>query len=123
MIGELMSQRDFDVTGNIRVIETLKNQLLRNISMLYDNMLKAPADDQGRAEMLADIILTVYLLSSRLGIDPKDMEERIMQRLRLGLLDDDSPLRNDQADLARHFSDRKLLAGGKRPASERRETK
>lgn len=83
---------NFDVTGNIRIIERLKADILGDVAELYASMC-APGGGADTAELLADLVILTYTLSQRLGTTPAALDSRITNKLRLGVLDDNEPLR------------------------------
>ncbi len=77
-----------DITNNIRDIEKLKCEILANISGLYDDMLKPGNRRDDRLELLSNIIICSYVLSSRLGIDYERLDEAIKSKLRLIMINE-----------------------------------
>lgn len=95
---------ELDVTKNINLIEQLKCRLLEDVSLLYDNMLKRPSDNRERTEILADIILAAALLAGRLGQEPEVLEDIILKKIRLGLLEENNPLYHTHTAILRHIT-------------------
>ena len=95
---------DFDVAQNIMIIEKLKAQLINQVADLYQNMLGCMPSDEARAEILADIVITVYLLSSKLGENIDSLDEKIVNKLRLGLLDESNKLHTEMSALIKRLS-------------------
>lgn len=86
----MINNEDFDIMGNIKVIENYKNFLLSSVADLFSTMSKG-----NRAEMddvideLSEIIILAYLLGKRLGINYSAIDERLIKKLRLGVLEED----------------------------------
>lgn len=87
---------DFDIVKNISVIEKLKCDLLSGTSDLFSGMTVSGTTISERKELLAEIIISAYLLSSRLGIDLSEIDRTILNKLKTGLLEQ-SPLSKDKS--------------------------
>jgi hypothetical protein len=83
-----MSYRGLDITKNMRLIESLKSELLLAISHLYSEMASDTCENikEVALDTLSDAIIICYLLSRRLGFDYPILEKRISSKIRLGLL-------------------------------------
>ncbi|NLM76159.1 MAG: hypothetical protein GX187_08750 [Clostridiaceae bacterium] len=79
-----------DITKNLKLIESLKGQLLLSVSALYSEMSSETCEDirPVAIDTLSDIIIISYLLSRRLGIDYPTLEKQISSKIRLGLLEE-----------------------------------
>ncbi|NLX65055.1 MAG: hypothetical protein GX022_09840 [Clostridiaceae bacterium] len=83
-----MNNRGIDITRNIRIIESLKSDLLLSVSHLYNEMASETGENlrEVALDTLSDTIIISYLLSRRLGIDYPTLERQISAKIRLGLL-------------------------------------
>ena len=83
-----MNTRGMDITKNIRIIESLKSDLLLSVSHLYNEMASETCENirDVALDTLSDAIIISYLLSRRLGIDYPVLERQISAKIRLGLL-------------------------------------
>ena len=102
--SDKMSLNGMDITKNMRLIETLKSDLLLAVSNLYAEMASETCEDirDVALDSLSDAIIICYLLSRRLGVDYPVMEKRIASKIRLGLL--------QEHDTERYFGDLSALS-------------
>lgn len=94
---------DFDITKSIKLIENLKCGLLSGTSDLFKSLAEGKHNTAEREKALADIVTCAYLLSGRLNISPKNLDEKITEKLRLKVLDSNDGLYNDYSKLLKHF--------------------
>ncbi len=73
-----------DVTTQIKAIELLKCELLSGLAELYE-VLRKPARGEERAA-LASLLINLYLLSRRLGVDFEKLTEEAVLKLRREIL-------------------------------------
>jgi hypothetical protein len=88
---KVINNEDFDIMGSMKLIESYKTFLLASVSDLFTTMAKgnkASMDDV--TDELADIITLAYLLGKRLGVNYEAVDERIIKKLKLGVLEDTS---------------------------------
>jgi hypothetical protein len=83
-----MGLNGMDITRNLRLIESLKSDLLLAVSNLYNEMASENCEDirDVALDTLSDTIIISYLLSRRLGLDYPAMEKQISSKIRLGIL-------------------------------------
>lgn len=83
-----MNIKGMDITKNIRLIESLKSDLLLAVSQLYNEMASESCDNlrDVALDTLSDTIIISYLLARRLGLDYSSIERQISAKIRLGLL-------------------------------------
>ncbi|MGI6124388.1 MAG: MazG-like family protein [Acetivibrionales bacterium] len=83
-----MNNKGIDITKNLRLIESLKGDLLLAVSQLYNEMASETCESirDVALDTLSDAIIISYLLSRRMGIDYPTMERQISSKIRLGLL-------------------------------------
>lgn len=77
-----------DITKNIKTIEILKSRLLSEIAFLHENMVKVNPEKEERVDVLSEIVILTYMLSSKLGIDYNALDEKIINKLKLAVLQD-----------------------------------
>lgn len=93
---------ELDITSNIKRIEQLKCQLLSQVSELYMNLADSRQSPSDRNEILANIIIVSYLLASRLNINNTVLDQKIINQLKLGVLEENS-FYNDMVFLLKHM--------------------
>lgn len=101
---------ELDVAGNIKVIEWLKTELLGAVTALYRVLLKGTRASQDTIlDCLAGIIILVYLLSRRLGLDFSSVDMKTQNKLRSGILEEDEieKAHGDLSNLLNYMKDRK----------------
>jgi phage-related minor tail protein len=95
------NNEDFDIMGNIKLIESYKTFLLSSVADLFTTMAKgnkASMDDV--TDELADIVILSYLLSKRLGVNYDAVDERMIKKLKLGVLEENG-VEKEYQDYAR----------------------
>jgi hypothetical protein len=94
--GGLVMNEELGITGNIKVIEWVKVELLGAVTSLYKALLKGAKSSQDMIrECLADIIILAYLLSRRLGMDFSSVDREIENKLKIGISEEDEIERVD----------------------------
>jgi hypothetical protein len=73
-----------DITTQIKAIERLKCELLTDLAALYES-LRTPARVDGN-ESLASLLINVYLLARRLGLNFEKLNEEAVYKLRREIL-------------------------------------
>lgn len=102
--------QDTDITKNIRVIEFLKSELLTAVASLYQNLLKGTKVEQDAIQdILANLVLVTYLLGKRLGIPYSLIDSRILEKIRIGMLEEHETERwyGDLSDLSEYLNKKK----------------
>lgn len=84
-----MSKGEMDIAKNIKMIENLQCQLLRLVSDLFCSMQDNRATAKDRADLLANIEIMTYLLAERLGISPQALDQKVVARLKVGMLEEE----------------------------------
>ncbi len=101
-----MIDREVDIAGTLKVIEHLKNQILMDVAQLFAELSEPGHNSSGeRGDLLADIVILSYLLSKKLGIPHQQIDRRIINKMRLGLVESNQNDRwhKDLAELLHHF--------------------
>ncbi|TDT50470.1 MazG-like family protein [Fonticella tunisiensis] len=87
----MFNGEDFDIMGNIKLIESYKTFLLSSVADLFTSMARGNKTSMDEiTDELSEIIILSYLLGKRLGINYNAIDERIIKKLKLGLLEDNS---------------------------------
>ena len=81
-------KREMEISANLQVIEWLKVELVDTVALLFKSLLKAGND--ATVDVLATLIIIVYLLAHRLGLGFQVVEMRIKHKINnsIGDLDD-----------------------------------
>ena len=79
----------FDVAKSIRMTENLQCQMLTQLSDFY-TALHRNASKTEKTEMLANMVIALYLMAERLGISPEAVDRKAAANIRLGLLQEDN---------------------------------
>jgi len=101
-----MLEREVDIAGTLRIIEKLKSQMLMDVAQLFSDLNEPNRSSSiERGDLLADIVILSYLLSKKLGISHQQIDRRIINKTRLGLVESDSSDRwhKELAELLKHF--------------------
>ncbi|MCG8541504.1 MAG: MazG-like family protein [Clostridia bacterium] len=78
-----------DITKNIKIIEWLKSELLSSLASLFELLVKGiKGQQESIADILANVILVTYVLGRRLGINYSNLDMRIEDKIRLGVLEE-----------------------------------
>jgi hypothetical protein len=98
-----------DITKNIKIIEWMKTEMLMSVSDLFNLLYKGvkPIDDAIQ-DTIANIIMTTYLLASRLGVSYKEVDIKIKEKIKLGVDENHSVERwyGDLSSLKKHIENR-----------------
>ena len=97
---------NFDITKNIKTIEFLKSRLLSEVAFLHETMIKVNSDREERTDVLTEIVILTYILSHKLGIDYNALDDKMINKLKLAILEEDAGNIADMSKLLKHF-DRK----------------
>ena len=81
--------KDVSITKNIRMIEWCKCELLAGVSSLFELCFKgAKASREAILDVLSNIIMVVYLIGRRLGVQYNDIDRKLESKLKLGILEE-----------------------------------
>ncbi len=72
-----------DIARNIKVIEWLKTELIGTVSALFKAMLKN--SEEAIEDALASMVVTIYVLARRLGINFSQLDVRVESKVRNGI--------------------------------------
>ncbi|HOR86303.1 MAG TPA: MazG-like family protein [Bacillota bacterium] len=102
--------QDTDITKNIRIIEFLKSELLTTVASLYQGLLKGTKVGQEVIQdTLANLVLVTYLLGKRLGISYSLIDSRMLEKIRIGMLEEHETEKwyGDLTDLSEYLKKKK----------------
>lgn len=86
-----MSKENFDIIGNMNSIDGYKTYLIGFVADLFATMNKSKGNTAYNDEIIdeiADIIICSYLIGKRIGINYDKIDKRVMDKLKVGLLED-----------------------------------
>ncbi|HWI54771.1 MAG TPA: MazG-like family protein [Desulfobacteria bacterium] len=72
-----------DIARNIKVIEWLKTELIGTVSAVFKAMLKN--SEEAIEDALASMVVTIYVLARRLGINFSQLDVRVEGKVRNGI--------------------------------------
>lgn len=86
-----MNNENIDILSNMRVIESYKSYLLSAVADLFATMSKAGSAGMDEiVEELADITMLSYLLGKRLGINYSAIDDKMLKKLKLGVVEENN---------------------------------
>jgi hypothetical protein len=100
------NEKELDIAKNLKIIEWLKSEILLSVAELFRMLVSsARVSSESLADCLASIIVASYLLGKRLGIHFGMIEQRIANKIRLGILEEHEIERNygDLSELKQHI--------------------
>lgn len=92
-----------DITKNIKIIEMLKCQILNSVADLHSSFIQNIEQDE-KKEIFSDLIILVYILANRLNISPLELENKIIKKLKLAVLDEKDDFNEDIKEILRYFN-------------------
>ncbi|WP_297134199.1 MazG-like family protein [Terrisporobacter sp.] len=102
-------ERGSDITKNVKIIEWIKNEILMNVSDLFNLLFKGVKSiDDSLQNSIANIIMLSYLLGKRLGINFEDIDYKIKEKTKQGIKDEHSieTWFGDLSSLEKHIDNR-----------------
>ena len=98
-----MFSHESEILRKIRLIESLKADLVTNVGHLYHDI--AQNSRQAIADGLAAVVVTAYILGKRLGIDFAALEEAVSAKILQSVKQEQEPEKwfGDYSELQRHF--------------------
>jgi len=104
-------ERELDIAKNIKVIETLKCELLSDLSQLYTEMaMPENSEPQERDDILANIIMVTYILAKKLGVPYHTLDGKILNKLKVGIIQNgDNEWYKEIASLSKHIEKSRRL--------------
>ncbi len=102
-------ERGSDITKNVKIIEWIKNEILMNVSDLFNLLFKGVKSiDDSLQNSIANIIMLSYLLGKRLGISFENIDYKIKEKAKQGIKDEHSieTWFGDLSNLEKHIDNR-----------------
>ena len=102
-------ERGSDITKNVKIIEWIKNEMLMNVSDLFNLLFKGVKPiDNGFQNAIANIIMLSYLLGKRLGISFDQIDYKIKEKAKEGIKEEHSieTWFGDLSELEKHIDNR-----------------
>lgn len=97
---------DLDITKNIRLIEWLKSEILNRVAETFSLLVSGTkASQETLVDCLSSIIVACYLLARRLGIHYALIDQKIHEKIRLGIIEENDIEKSygDLSDLQQHL--------------------
>lgn len=104
-----MQNNHFNIASNIEAIEFLKAELSMKQAKVYKAMLKRSSGKEELTSECAELIMVTYLLAKRCGIEFSQIDDLLMRRLHLGIIEEEL-METEFADLSnlkRHLSSKR----------------
>jgi len=100
--------KELDIAKNIRLIEWLKSEIITSVAELFRLLTNGIRGTQDAlADCLASIIVACYLLGKRLGVHFGTIDQKVENKIRLGILEDHEIEKSygDLSALKQHLKD------------------
>ncbi len=86
-----MNNESIDIFTNMRVLESYKSYLLSSVADLFATMSKGGGVEMNEiVDELADIAMLSYLLGKRLGVNYSAIDDKMLKKLKLGVLEENN---------------------------------
>lgn len=84
-----MEYKDIDIIKNMKTIDWLKAELLTNVALLHNSLVSGEENTKDHLEdIISNIILESYVLGKRLGIDYNDVNNALVENIKLNLIEE-----------------------------------
>lgn len=84
-----MENKDIDIIKNMRTVEWLKAQLLKNVANLYSILALGEDNTQENLEdSISNLILESLLLGKRLGLSYENIERALKENIKINLIEE-----------------------------------
>ncbi|KJS19941.1 MAG: hypothetical protein VR72_16505 [Clostridiaceae bacterium BRH_c20a] len=103
----MMTEHQFDIAKNAKVLDELKADLIGTMGALYKNIIKG--SQEAIVGSLASLIITIYIMGRRLGIKFYQIDEAVRIQLRNSIGSDHEVEKwfNDITSLKQYWDDMK----------------
>ena len=98
-----MPPTDFDITGKLKALETLKLELLQSVVDLHKSMASPRHNRDEHLACLAGSLVRTYMLAARLGISFDLLDEKAEDDIKVQISKEDGAVAADYAALLRHM--------------------
>lgn len=86
-----MNNENIDIFTNMRVIESYKSYLLSAVADLFATMSKGSSASMDEVvDELSDITMLSYLLGKRLGVNYSSIDDKMLKKLKLGVVEENN---------------------------------
>ncbi len=86
-----MNNENIDIFTNMRVIESYKSYLLSAVADLFATMSKGGSASMDEVvDELSDITMLSYLLGKRLGVNYSSIDDKMLKKLKLGVIEENN---------------------------------
>lgn len=100
-----MENDDIDIMGNIRLIDNNKNYLLASVADFFITMSKGSSRDIDETrDELSEIIILAYSLAKRLGYTYTNIDQNIIKRLKIAIMNSGNENNGEYADYSELIS-------------------
>jgi hypothetical protein len=106
----MFEYEDFDIIGNMKIVDNYKNFLLSSVADLFSTVGKGSRMDTDVVlDELSEIVILAYLLGKRFGINYSSIDERVVKKLKIGVLEENGIEKEyqDYSKLIAFFKDRR----------------
>ncbi|MGL4731340.1 MAG: MazG-like family protein [Clostridium sp.] len=104
-----MKKGDFNIMGNVKIIENLKADLLCIIGDFFKLLTRGGnIAQEAILDCISGAIIVLYVLGERLGYTHLAIDETMKKKLKIGIIEED-PMEKDGKDLSKlynHLKDR-----------------
>lgn len=85
-----MRKEDFNIMSDVKVIESLKAQLLSVVSEFFTLMTRGSnIAQEAILDCISSGIIILYILADRLGYSYTAVDENMQKKLKVGIIEDD----------------------------------
>ncbi len=104
------NEKEIDIAKNIHIIESLKCELLSDLAQLYTGMFDSNSNEAfEKDDIIANMIMISYILAKKLGIPYHSLDMKILNKLRLGTMENDKLWYGDLISLSKHIEKSRRL--------------
>ena len=99
-----MRKEDFNIMSNVKIIESLKAELLCIIGDFFKLLSKGSNVAQDAIlDCISGAIILLYILAERLGYSSVAVDESMKKKLKVGIVEEDS-IEKDGKDLSKLYT-------------------
>ncbi|GAA0116687.1 MULTISPECIES: MazG-like family protein [Clostridium] len=99
-----MRKGDFNIMGNVKIIENLKADLLCIIGDFFKLLTRGGnVAQEAILDCISGAIIVLYVLGERLGYTHLAIDETMKKKLKIGIIEED-PMEKDGKDLSKLYN-------------------
>lgn len=99
-----MRKGDFNIMGNVKIIENLKADLLCIIGDFFKLLTRGGnIAQEAILDCISGAIIVLYVLGERLGYTHLAIDETMKKKLKIGIIEED-PMEKDGKDLSKLYN-------------------